>query len=115
MVYDEELGKYVWVQYWGKTMKDEITDEVEAFENVLVLRANTSSISVYQMVDFVTGGEGYFACNGKYIPILWSCADETSPILFTTLEGEPLQFGVGNTYIGVIDVKNNITIDGEVK
>lgn len=113
MVYDEELGKYVWVQYWGKVMRDEITDEVEAFENVLFLRATTGSVNIYQTVDFVAGGTGYFACNGKYIPILWGCDDEFSPLWFTTSDGEPLQLGVGNTYIGVLDQKNEITIDGE--
>lgn len=110
MIYDAELGKYVWEQYWGTLMKDEVTDEVEAFRNVLVLRANTSSSHIYQVVDFVAGGEGYFACGGKYIPILWGCNDEQSPLWFTTLDGEPLTLGVGNTYIGILDYKNELKI-----
>ena len=116
MVYDETTGKYVWVQYWGKTMKDEITDQVESFENVLFLRADvTGSYYVYQTVDFVTGGKGWFACNGKFIPVLWSCADETSPIRITTLEGEDVPLGVGNTYIGVLQSSNEMKIDGVVQ
>ena len=116
MTYDETLGKYVWTQYWGQTMKDEITDEVEAFTNVLILRAaNTGSSGVYQTVDFVTGGHGWFACGGKFIPVLWNCADDTSPIRLTTHEGEEVYLGAGNTYIGVIDMKNEVKIDGVVQ
>ena len=116
LVYDETQSKYVWNQYWGKTMKDEITDEVEAFKNVLILRAtNTASNGIYQMVDFVTGGSGWFACNGKFIPILWSCADETSPIRITTVDGEPVALSVGNTYMGIIQMHNEVKIDGVVQ
>ena len=116
LTYDETLGKYVWSQYWGTTARDEITGEEEAFTNVLILRAaNTGSNGVYQTVDFVTGGTGWFACGGKYIPVLWSCADETSPIRITTADGEPVSLGVGNTYIGVINMKNEVKIDGVVQ
>lgn len=113
MHYDETLGKYIWEQYWGKIMHDEVTGEVESFENVLILKAVTGSIHVFQTVDFVAGGEGYFACNGRIIPILWGCDDENSPLWFTTLDGQPLNLGAGNTYIGVIDQKNELTYGAE--
>jgi hypothetical protein len=116
LTYDETLSKYVWTQYWGKTMRDEITGEVEAFTNVLVLRADiTGSEGVYQTIDFVTGGHGWFACGGQFIPVLWSCADEHSPIRITTTDGEPVALGVGNTYIGVVAPNNEVRIDGVVQ
>lgn len=115
LIYDEELGKYIWEQYWGKIMHDEVTDEVEAFQNVLILRAETGTVGKYQTVDFVAGGEGYFACGGKYIPILWGCDDEYSPLWFTTTDGEPLNLGTGNTYIGILDHKNSLEIFPEVR
>lgn len=113
LLYDEEMGKYVWQQYWGKIMRDEITDEVEAFENVIYIKANTGSIGVFQTLDLVGGGEGIFACGGKYIPIVWGCDDEQSPLWFTTTDGEPLTLGVGNTYIGILDVKNDLEVFAE--
>lgn len=113
MFYDETLGKYVWEQYWGTIMKDEVTDEVEAFENLLIIRADTKASDIYRVVDFVSGGEGIFACGGKYIPILWGCEDEQSPLWFTTTDGEPLTLGVGNTYIGILDHKNGLEIFAE--
>ena len=100
MVYDAELGKYVYHQY-GKMMVDGKTGEPEAFENVVIMMTNVSKNGIYHVADFVAGGEGYFACGGQLIPMKWYCDSEDTPFYFTTVEGEPLSFGVGNTYIAV--------------
>lgn len=112
MIYDEASGKYTFNQY-GKLMTDVYTGEPETFRNVLVLRAENTWTSIYPVVDLVTGGEGYFACGGKYIPILWNCADENSPLRFTTVDGEPLDLGVGNSYIAIINYTNEVEIFAE--
>lgn len=100
--YDAATNKYVYSQY-GKVMADGDTGEQEAYTNILILRADMSMVIDYQTVDFVAGGEGYFACGGKIIPILWGCDGEDQPFWFTTLDGEPLQMGVGNSYIAITD------------
>jgi len=100
MIYDEGLGKYTYNQY-GKLMKDQITDEPEAFENVVVMFADITASGIYQKADFVAGGTGYYACGGYIIPITWSCESETSPFKFFTTDGQPLSFGQGNTYIAI--------------
>ena len=61
------------------------------------------------MADFVAGGEGYFACGGKMIPILWGCDGEDQPFWFTTQDGEPLPFGVGSTYIAITTPDSPLT------
>ena len=103
MQYDADLGKYVYYQY-GKMMVDGATNAPEAFENVVVMMTNISLNGMYHEADFVAGGEGYFACGGKLIPIKWHCDSEESPFCFTTVDGEPLDFGVGNTYIAIAPV-----------
>ena len=101
MVYDAELGKYVYHQY-GKMMADADTNEPEGFENVIIMIGKDKLDEIgYHIFDFNGGGEGYFACGGKIIPILWSCAGDDQPFTFTTLDGEPLNLGVGSTYIGI--------------
>ena len=100
MEYDAALGKYVYYQY-GKMMADQITEEVEAFENVVVMFADITMNNIYQVADFVSGGTGYYACGGKIIPINWTCESEDSPFRFFTADGEPLSFGQGNTYIAI--------------
>lgn len=98
MKYDPSLGKYVWNQY-GKVMKDQITDEVEAFTNVIIMQANITNNGIYHAADFLAGGTGYYANGGKLIPIVWGCEDENAPFHFLTNDGEDLEIGVGNTYI----------------
>ena len=57
MVYNAELGKYVWNQY-GKEMRDQITDELEAFSNVIIMQTMISHNGIYHSADFVAGGVG---------------------------------------------------------
>ena len=106
--HDPSLGKYVYSQY-GKVMEDGDTGEKEAYTNVLIMHANMQMVNGYQIADFVAGGDGYFACGGKLIPILWGCDGEDQPFWFTTLDGQPLELGVGNTYIAITDSTEGLT------
>ncbi|MBQ8833523.1 MAG: DUF3048 domain-containing protein [Oscillospiraceae bacterium] len=110
MQYDEELGMYVYNQY-GKTMYDGFTQAPEAFENVVVMHANISTNGIYYQADFVAGGTGYYACGGQIIPITWTCDGEDQPFRFFTQEGEPLSFGVGNTYIGIAPIDSPLSYE----
>lgn len=112
MEYDTELGKYVYYQY-DKKMVDQITEETEAFENVIVMFAGMEGVkysgATYQKADFLAGGEGYFACGGKIVPITWSCDSETSPFRFMTADGGQLDLGRGNTYIAICSPESQVT------
>ena len=101
MKYNPDTGKYVYNQY-GKVMTDQITGEEEAFNNVLILRAGMYENYIYSEATFQMGGDGYYACGGKIIPIVWECEDGCNPFEFKTLDGEPLQVNVGNTYMSII-------------
>lgn len=108
MVYDAELGKYVFHQY-GKEMHDLLTDEKEAFENVIVMYANVSMNGPFHVADFLAGGVGYYACNGQIIPIYWTCDAEDAPFRFYTNDAQPLQMGMGNSYIAVVGEASTVT------
>ncbi len=108
LVYNAELGKYVWVQY-GEEMRDQITDELEAFTNVIIMQTVISNNGLYHAADFVSGGTGYYACGGKLIPIVWACDDEESAFRFMTNDAEPLLMGVGNTYIAIVTPESPVT------
>lgn len=103
MKYNRATGKYEYNQY-GKLMTDQITGEVEAFNNVLILDASSYENYIYTEVNFHCGGDGYYACGGKLIPIEWECTGRNPPECFT-LEGEPLNFQVGNTYMSIIGLE----------
>ena len=51
--------------------------------------------------NFHVGGTGYYACGGKLIPITWECTGG-DPIQCFTMDGEPLNVNVGNTYLSII-------------
>ena len=112
MQYDADLGKYVYYQY-GKMMTDQITEEPEAFENVIIMFADITtrfgSGANYHTADFVAGGEGYYACGGKIIPIKWTCDSEDSPFRFLTQSGEQLDLGMGNSYIAIAPIDSPVT------
>lgn len=109
MVYDPALGKYVYNQY-GQSMVDGATGEPEAFKNVVILLADMEFVlGGYHQADFITGGEGYFACGGKLIPIHWSADSDEGPLRFTTQDGEPLLMNVGNSYIAIAAVGSPVT------
>ena len=90
-------------------MEDGDTGEKEAYTNIIIMRANVTRNGAFQVADFVAGGEGYFACGGKIIPILWGCDGEDQPFWYTTLDGTPLEMGVGNTYIAITDSTDSLT------
>ena len=111
MVYDAASGKYEFWQY-GKLMTDQITGEAETFQNVVIMNTSITTNTIYHTADFVAGGDGWYACGGKLIPITWTCESETSPFRFFTAQGEPLLMGVGNTYIAVVPNGSDIAWEG---
>ena len=92
-------------------MEDGDTGEKEAYTNIIVMRANVTRNGAFQVADFCAGGEGFFACGGKIIPILWGCDGEDQPFWYTTLDGEPLQMGVGNSYIAITDSTKTLSYE----
>ncbi len=107
MKYDATLGKYVWWQY-KKEMIDENNGQKEAFENVIVLLTEVENKGVYHVANLYGSGKGYFACNGKIIPIRWSHANEKDPIRYTLEDGTPLELGVGNTYVAIAPLTSSV-------
>lgn len=101
--YDQELGGYKLVQF-DMDYVDGNTDKLVPFRNVLILNANRWILSngVHVQMDTVGEGTGYYARDGKLIPIKWSRADVESPFVYTTEDGKPLNFGVGKTYVAII-------------
>jgi len=101
MEYDAETGKYVYWQY-GKMMADQITEEPETFRNVVTMFVPMTTMKHgYHVADFLAGGEGYYACGGRIVPITWTCSGNKEPFRFFDADGEPLAFGAGNTYIAI--------------
>lgn len=96
--FNEETGKYD-LYLHGEYIVDENNGQRIAFENVIVMQCNVYNEYVYHIADVDGSGTGYYACNGKLIPIQWHHESKDAPFTFTLMDGTPLALGVGNTYV----------------
>ena len=104
MTYNEELGRYVYTQYG----RDGSKDDPENFENVFVIKAAVRTVSDYQIAELNGSGDGYYACNGKIIPIQWHHENDTDPFTFTHTDGTPLEQGIGNSYMAIVPLESTV-------
>ena len=111
--YDETLGKYR-IEEFGSAYVDGNTGEQVCVTNVLVLKTDCSVIpgdTAGRITVDLTQGEGWFACGGKVVPILWSKAGLNSPLVYTTQDGRPLSLGMGTSYVNIIPLGNEVTFN----
>ena len=109
--YDTSSGKYL-KQHSGSAHIDSVSGKQLAFENVFILKTKIAPLAgngVLMDID-LTSGSGYYLSEGGYQPVLWSKADDNSPITFTTADGKPLSVNKGKSYIGIIGTDKSVTI-----
>lgn len=111
--YDAGSGKYL-VEEYGSAYMDGNTGEQVSVTNVLVLKTACSVIpgdDAGRITVDLTDGEGWFACGGKIIPICWSKDGVNGQLVYTTQSGMPLTLGVGASYVNIIPLGNEITVE----
>lgn len=110
--YDAGSGTYL-VEEYGSPYIDGNSGEQVAVTNVLVVETACDIIRGDKegriTVDLTSGGEGYYACGGKIVPIRWSKADRNSPFEYTTLDGQPLVLGRGSSYVNIVPLNAGVT------
>lgn len=107
MAYDAQSGKYFSSQHGGKHI-DGANGQQLSFRNVIIIQADQTSSSMYgdsqirKFYDLLEKeGTGYYACDGKIIPIKWSRENLRDHFTYTTEDGQPLVLGEGKTYVAV--------------
>ena len=82
---------------------DANTGKTLSYRNLIALQAEQWISGSYARTyyDMIGEGTGYFACDGKIIPIKWSRAAVDQPFSYTLEDGTPLTLGVGRTYVGI--------------
>lgn len=111
--YDAETGKYL-VSEYGSAYVDGNSGAQVAVTNVLVLKAKCSVIpgdDAGRITVDLTQGDGWFACGGKILPIQWSKDGVNAQLTYRTQAGEPLTLGTGNSYVNIIPLDNEITVE----
>ena len=111
MSYDANEGVYYGTQKWYKKqteIADGNTGKAVPFKNVLILSVNVryAEDGKHMKTNMTGEGTGYFACNGKYVPIKWYRASTAEPFTYTFEDGSPVTFGVGKTYVAMHPTKS---------
>lgn len=101
--YDLSTGLYR-VEQYGEAYIDGDSGEQVAVTNVLVLRVQmTDTRDDYNHMDLqLTNGDGWYACGGKVIPIVWEKGGHDAPLTYRTQTGEPLVLGRGKSYVNLV-------------
>lgn len=111
--YDAQSGKYLVSQY-QKPYIDGNEDTQVAVTNLLILKTDCHVIQGDDAgrlaVDLTSGGEGWYACGGKAIPITWSKADRNSPFVYRDSDGNVLALQQGNSYVNIVPLDCAVSI-----
>lgn len=112
--YDETTGSYAVSQY-GEAYLDGNTGEQVQVKNVLVLKTDCHVLKGDTegrlAVDLTSGGEGYYACGGKAIPIRWEKENRNDPFVYYTQEGTPLSLERGTSYVNIVPESCTVTLE----
>ncbi len=107
LVYSASSGTYYRYQHGDVPHLDAENGEQLNFRNVLILFADTRNIegdTEGRLNVTVTGrGEGYYLTDGRYVPIQWSRAGDTSELVISGMGGEKLTINRGKTFISVVN------------
>ena len=109
--YDADSGLYLAEEY-GKAYIDGNTGEQVGVTNVVVIKTacrNTGDSLGHITVDLSSGGTGYFACGGKVIDLTWSKSYPEGQLHYKDLDGNPITFGVGRTYVCVVPTNSQVS------
>ncbi len=112
--YQESTGLYLRYEY-GSAHKDVETDTQLMFKNVIVLSVTSSRIpgdtSFRRQFEDVGSGTGIYATNGVYVPIKWSKASATAPLVLTDMNGNALKLNPGKTFISYVNGMSNLVTE----
>lgn len=110
--YDEGDGVYYYSEYGSPHLDPGNGNAQLCFKNVIIQEADMNTHKVdgenldqngymyYQLEN--ASGEGYYAVNGKVVPITWKKGSLTSPTQYFDANGNELVLNVGKTYIALV-------------
>lgn len=111
--YDPKTGLYL-VSEYGEPYVDGNTGEQVSVKNVLVLFTKVSAIAGdtagRQSVKITGSGEGLLLCDGVKQDITWSKESNSAPLVYTGADGQPVEFGVGSSYVNIVSTSASVTI-----
>ena len=109
--YDADSGLYLAEQYGGAMIDGNDDTQISA-ANVLILRTQCTVVDDKgRLTVDLSRGEGWFACGGKLIPIQWEKGGRNDQLHYYTADGQPLTLGRGRSYVCIIPLTREITVE----
>lgn len=111
--YHPASGKYL-VEEYGAPYIDGNNDSQVAITNLLILKTSCKVIpgDTEGRLDIeLHGGEGWYACDGKMVPIIWAKGEKGEQIQYFSATGAPLTLKTGNSYVCI--VRDNCRVTAE--
>lgn len=116
--YSYDKDKKVYLRYMNDVSNTDLeTGQQYEVKNIIVYGVNYSNYtyngySLYQKIDNVGSGEGYYISEGKAIPIIWEKNSKNEKTVYKVKEtGKELVVNDGNTYIQIYPLGQNMTIE----
>ena len=110
--YDADTGLYMIGQY-GDEYIDGNTGKQVGITNLLVLRTtvyNSGDSKGHMVIDVQGSGSGTYFCGGKATEIKWYKENMEDPFTYTLADGTPFSFGIGKTYVCVVDTDATVKV-----
>ncbi len=109
----DELNEYYLRSQNGNAHIDRETDEQLHYKNIIIQKAENKNIDNEGRQDVQTTGtgDGFYITNGYALPIKWSKSTRNSKTSYTFLDGNPIKLNDGNTFIQIVPLTSNITIN----
>jgi len=105
MIYNKETGEYDRFQFGGVAHIDSETGEQLSFKNIFILFCDSGLVPGDDKDRIYVGTTGsdtcYYITDGKAIEVKWTKETRDSEIVFTNLDGTPLEINRGKTYIAI--------------
>lgn len=109
--YDGESGLYK-VEQYGKEYIDGNDGSQIAVTNVIILKTKCTVVDDAGRITVdLSSGEGWFTCGGSIRPITWEKGGADKPLRYYDEFGQPLTLGRGKTYVCIIPLNRDFTVE----
>lgn len=111
-VYDQ-INK-VYLRYMNNAPHTDATTQQQLnYKNIIIQRVNNHQLDSEgrQDLDTVGTGDGFYITNGYSLPIKWEKSTRSSKTKYTYLNGKELILNDGNTFIQIVPLNSNVTIE----
>lgn len=110
--YDADSGKYKKGQF-GAPQIDEATGKTLEVKNVFILKTSIKLMDNNSKANYIdvdlSEGEGYYAVDGKIIPIKWKKGGEDGQMRFYTADNKFLSVAPGKSWICILSKDNTVS------